>query len=101
MASLAAPGQTFRRAMGGCAGTFTPYGVTDAVRAAAEATREVVRLLTDAPTPRLTSWLVDRAAFEREGSRVSHRAKLLAAGTGNPVEEFSRADCPVCGGDSP
>lgn len=101
MASLAAPGQMFRRAMGGCAGTFTPYGITDAVQAAAEATREVVRLLTDAPTPRLTSWVADRAAFEREGYRVSHRATLLPAGAVNPVENFSRADCPVCGGDSP
>lgn len=98
MASLVAPGQTFRRAIGGCAGTFTPYGITDAVRAATEAAREAVRLLTGGGLPRLTSWVTDRATFERAGFRVSARCERLRVGAVEVAEDFARPDCPVCGG---
>ncbi len=101
MASLVAPGQTFRRAIGGCAGTFTPYGITDAARAATEAAREVVRVLTGGGVPRLTSWVTDRAAFEGAGFRVSARCGGLRVGATEVVEDFARPDCAVCGGHSP
>ncbi len=98
MASLTAPGQTFRRAIGGCAGTFTPFGASDAVRAATEAAREVVRLLSGHGSSRLTSWVVERAAFEDSGFRVSERCALMRDGSMVILDEFSRLDCHVCGG---
>jgi hypothetical protein len=97
MAALAAPGQTFRRAMGGCAGTFTPFGAADAVRAAVEGTREVVRLLTGAGTPRLTTWVGDRAAFETAGFGVSARCRMIGAGVTHIEEGFAQPHCGSCG----
>lgn len=98
MAGLAAPGQTFRRASGGCAGTFTPFGITDAVRAAAEAAHEAVRLLGGDLTPRLTSRVVDLGAFEAAGYRASPRCGTIGSGRTEARDNFARPDCLVCGG---
>lgn len=97
MAALVAPGQTFRKAIGGCAGTFTPFGAADAVRAAVEGTKEVIRLLTGAGTPRLTSWVGDQVAFEAAGFKVSARCRAIGVGVTKIEEGFAQPDCGSCG----
>lgn len=97
MAALAEPNQQFQRSLGGCRGTFTPYGVLDAQRAAIEAVRESIRLLTDAEAPpALTSWLVTPTAFVASGLKMSPRGQSIAPGTRISRQDFARPDCAVC-----
>lgn len=100
MAGLAEPNQQFQKNLGGCRGTFTPYGVLDAQRAAVEAVRESIRLMTEPePQPALTSWVVSAAAFVESGLRLSSRGRPITPGTLLARRDFARPDCRVCGQD--
>lgn len=97
-ASLVEPGQRFQRSLAGCAGTFTPYGILDAQRAAQEACREVARLLgTTAPAARLTSWITSTKAFIDGNFRLSPRGRTILEGQSVVNQDFARRDCSVCG----
>ena len=97
MASLCAPGQRFQRTLGGCRGTFTPYGAVDAERAAIEAVRQVISALTDTGCrPAIISWVVSTTSFTTAGYKLSSRGEALRPGSTQVLEEFARPDCRVC-----
>jgi molybdopterin/thiamine biosynthesis adenylyltransferase len=81
-AALCAPGQPFTSSVGGCAGTFTPFGSMDAQRSAIEGARVAIRILTSTqPTGSvLTTWLDTTDPFERGDVLPSARARQLVAG---------------------
>jgi molybdopterin/thiamine biosynthesis adenylyltransferase len=96
MASMLAPGQTFHRSYAGCAGVFTPFGYADALRAAAEGSRQAVRmLLGDVHANELVSWQVSRAQVEAAGLRLSLRGLGIPPGS-TCVVAAARAGCSVC-----
>jgi len=98
MAGLAEPNQQFQKNLGGCRGTFTPYGAIDAQRAAIEATREAMRLLTNPEAgPALTSWVVSPEVFLANDLRLSPRGRGIAPGTMLTRQDFPRPDCSSCG----
>jgi hypothetical protein len=97
LANLAASNQDFQRSCGGCAGTFTPFGSMDAQRAATEAVRESIRLLTVSQAkPALVTWASSRKLFLDSEFRLSRRGEKLQDGHMLVVDDFSRPDCPVC-----
>lgn len=99
--SLVAPNQKFQRSLGGCAGTFTPFGALDAQRAALEAAREVGRVLQQGePEPRLTSWVQSKAELVAAGFLVSKRGEAIAEGAVSITSDFVRGHCTGCRGGS-
>lgn len=97
-ASLVEPNQKFQRSAGGCAGTFTPFGVLDAERTALEAAREISRVLKDGDDarPRLTSWAGSAAALGAAGFRASPRGVSMAEGSVTSSDGFAKPDCEAC-----
>lgn len=99
MASLVLPGQNFQRSLGGCSGTFTPFGPGDAEQAALNACREAVAVLRDKERPHvLLSWVASAELFLAEGFRLSPRGKALAPERLYRTLEFVRPDCRICSG---
>ncbi|MFO1077931.1 MAG: ThiF family adenylyltransferase [Planctomycetota bacterium] len=98
-ASLVEPNQKFQRSLGGCAGSFTPFGVLDAQRVAIEAAREVGRVLAweTHAQPRLTTWVGSKVDLVAAGVRLSPRGEALQEGCLLAVADFVRADCDACG----
>lgn len=100
MSSFVAPGQNFRRSVAGCAGTFTPFGLVDAERAATEAVRVGLEVLAaETTSPALWSWQISRKRFELEGGLLSFRGENLAPGGTTEDRSFARADCECCRGE--
>jgi molybdopterin-synthase adenylyltransferase len=99
MASLVEPGQIFQRTIGGCAGTFTSFGMLDAEQAAVLASRETVAVLGGQKEgPSLISWISSRESFLRNGYRLSRRGNTLMEGRIEREElRLARLDCPECG----
>ncbi len=94
-ASFFEPGQDFSQSMGGCAGTFTPFGSMDAQRAAIEAARVALRVLSgEVRSSVLVSWFEGGGAAHRSGLRLSQRASLFLPG--QRAEVTSHAGCPRC-----
>lgn len=80
MASLVELGQDFEKSMAGCAGTFTPYGVIDAQRAAVETVRITLSYLTaGSRQSQLRSWIISDSEFVARQFRLSCRGKTLIA----------------------
>lgn len=97
MASLAAPGQFFQRTIAGCGGTFTPFGATDAVRAAVEAVQTTTELILErGPQPLLTSWVTSTSSFITEGHRLSALGAAIERGCLRPDAQFAQPTCAVC-----
>lgn len=97
MSSFAEPGQLFLRTVGGCGGTFTPFGAMDAERAAVEGATAITELLLE-PTvvPMLNSWMVSKKSFLASNHRLSHVGLSLEAGNSRRVEQFASPTCPTC-----
>ncbi len=99
MASLAAPGQEFSRTLGGCAGTFTPFGAIDAHQAAVETTRQALRAMAG-PSPRLVTWSAsDERHFLSGGFTLSRRGEELRETHRAEETCFYQSDCDVCRAD--
>lgn len=99
LASLAEPGQEFQRTLGGCAGSFTPFGASDAEVIAATAASWGTRLLLGrVERPTLISWVNDRSRLVNAGFRLSRRGQTLEERRMHVHENFARPDCPRCGG---
>lgn len=98
-ASFSAPGQSIRRSLAGCAGTFSPFSATDAQRTAIEAANLVVRVLNGDTSNTLVSWRGVTAEFEHQGYRLSQRSLVVAPGqqVAVPGTDLARATCRVCG----
>jgi molybdopterin/thiamine biosynthesis adenylyltransferase len=97
MSSFVEPGQDLQRTFAGCAGVFTPFGIADAHRAAAEASRQVVRMLRgEVPDPELTSWQGPRDAFLAAGAVLSSRGKAMIAGS-SETQLLNGYGCNSCG----
>jgi molybdopterin/thiamine biosynthesis adenylyltransferase len=102
MAGLTAPGQGFQRSIGGCAGTFSPYGCVDAERAAVEAVRTSIAVLFDEiAAPSLYSWVVSIMGIRAEGGRLSRRGETMQPGASRTDSDFARGDCSACGKNPP
>jgi hypothetical protein len=100
MASLVAPGQIFQKTLGACSGTFTPYGMGDAERAATEAVRVACGVLLQRESSALLhSWVNTASSFTGDGFLLSARGETIAPGSGLTVRDWARADCPLCGGE--
>lgn len=94
-ASLYAPGQSFTATVGGCAGTFTPFGSLDAQRAAIEASRVAIRVLQgEIESSTLVSWFETKLPFEKLKLQPSDRARHMVPGS--RVETTAHAGCPRC-----
>lgn len=92
--SFYAPGQTFTSTIGGCAGTFTPFGALDAQRAGIEAARVALRVLSGKlASSLLVSWFETNAPFE-EGMKPSSRVRFFEPGARRETTEH--AGCPRC-----
>lgn len=98
-ASLVEPNQEFQRSLGGCAGSFTPFGVLDAQRVAIEAARGVGRVLTGESHagPSMTTWVGSKVDLVAAGVRLSPRGEALQEGSLMTVSDFAKADCDACG----
>ncbi|OGR89812.1 MAG: hypothetical protein A3J74_08265, partial [Elusimicrobia bacterium RIFCSPHIGHO2_02_FULL_57_9] len=80
-AALLEQNQNFQRSYAGCSGTFNPLTELDADRAALEAARIVVEILTNKLSESLlVSWCVDREPAEKAGLRLSKRGKSFTSG---------------------
>jgi hypothetical protein len=102
MASLVAPNQAFQRSIGGCSGTFTPFGALDAERAGLEAAREAIAALREeAPSSSLKTWVTSKSAVADGGFRLSRRGEALADDSTTRDVNVARPDCPVCARRSP
>jgi hypothetical protein len=99
LASFSAPGQSIRRSLAGCAGTFSPFSATDAQRTAIEAANLIVRLLNGDARNTLVSWRGLISEFESQGHRLSRRSLMVAPGQqiAVPGTDLARDACPVCG----
>lgn len=97
-ASFAGPGQVFSQSLSGCVGTFTPFGVLDAQRAAIEAARIVSDVLSGKTTvSTLTSWYESSTAFVASGFALSRRVGIFSEGERKRVENHINMSCAECG----
>jgi molybdopterin/thiamine biosynthesis adenylyltransferase len=97
MASLCARGQQFRRTIGGCAGTFTPFGYADTLEAAARTTRMLIDAVTGTSVQhKLVSWIGDEREYLHRGLLLSKRGEALCASRVEQRSDVYRRDCPVC-----
>lgn len=95
--AFAAPGQSFGRALSGCATLFTPYGSVDAVSTAALAVRLLVEGLSSPETgSTLTSWKGSAEPFLAEGYRLSARFAVPAEQLRIEGQVFRSPCCTVC-----
>jgi hypothetical protein len=96
--SFAAPGQSFARALSGCASLYTPYGSIDAVRTAALAARLAVDALTgkEQGNP-LHSWKGDASEFTQEGFHLSNRYSASDAELRRHRYSYQSPRCRICG----
>ncbi|NOJ82901.1 ThiF family adenylyltransferase [Myxococcus xanthus] len=94
-ASFYEPGQDFSAAVGGCAGTFTPFGSLDAQRAGIEAARVTLRILAgELKNSTLVSWFEPNAAPQSAKLALSARARQMSPG--GRTEVTQHAGCPRC-----
>ncbi|RKH03475.1 ThiF family adenylyltransferase [Corallococcus carmarthensis] len=94
-ASLYEPGQSFTAAIGGCAGTFTPFGSLDAQRAAIEAARVSIRVLAgEMGGSILVSWFEPNLEQQSAKFVLSSRARQMSPG--GRAEVTQHAGCPRC-----
>ncbi len=97
MASFVAPGQSFQRTLGGCGGTFTPYGAMDAERAAVEAATALTELLLGRTAkPYLQSWLQSSSTLTGAGHRMSALGLGVPPGTSRSNACFVDPGCQTC-----
>jgi len=95
--AFAAPGQSFGRALSGCATLFTPYGSVDAVSTAALAVRLLVEGLSSPETDSmLASWKGSAETFLAEGYRLSPRFGAPAEQLWIDGQSFRSPFCKVC-----
>lgn len=97
-ASMLAPDQDLQVTTGGCSGTYTPFAVVDAVRAAEESVRLIASGLCSGPPPEplLVSWSTSQTPALEAKLDLSKRAALIRPGTTVRESEFANDDCPAC-----
>jgi len=97
-AAFAAPGQSFGRALSGCATLHTPFAASDAVDTAIVATRLALAYLTGTERQNtLRSWRGNAAVFLAEGFHLSARYGLTEEALTGQAYAFATPRCPVCG----
>jgi len=95
--AFAAPGQSFGRALSGCATLFTPYGSVDAVSTAALAVRLLVEgLASPEAASTFASWKGSAETFLAEGYRLSPRFGAPAEQLRIDGQSFRSPCCNVC-----
>lgn len=95
--AFAAPGQSFGRALSGCATLFTPFGSVDAVQTAALALRLVVEgLKSPAVNSEFSSWKGSPKHFVDAGYQLSPRFSALADKPHSGRQGFRNPECTVC-----
>ena len=96
--AFAAPGQSFQPSFSGCAGTFTPFGGTDAERASIEASTFASRvLLRELDQNMIISWRGPHNVFVNAGFHLSKRGEMFQVGERRTETRFARTECIDCG----
>jgi hypothetical protein len=90
--ALGDPRTTLLRSLGGCAGTFTPFGAADASRAATEAAAVVSDALLGDLHPVRRSWRGEKLAT---GAVLTPRGAALQPGTRDNYN-FTNSTCRIC-----